>query len=370
MDTETSPPSHPPQLACHDSKLLDLAFAMDTTVSMLSYIKSACNNIRRIVEDIVAKESSDLRLALVEYRDHPPQESSYVTQVHDFTSSVGTMKGWLEQSTANGGGDTPEAVADALHDVLKLSWRPEATKICVLVSDAPPHGLQPSGDGFPNGCPAGHDPMDIVRKLAEKGITLYVAGCEPALTPCKDFFAALAHVTGGQYVPLAAAGALTAVIIGGAQEELSLEQWMGQVNQLVLQEVQQRGADNVDHDALSHHVMGKLGAAGMRSKQLRRNKASLEGATSEAIGMSKCTNMADMRSAWKPQEVLESSRGGAPMMCAPMMGAPMMGGPMTGASMASETDCYETGEGEIQMEQAQRMVQKSLMRNKILLAKK
>ena len=51
------------------------------------------------------------------------------------------------------GGDGPEAVADALHQVLKLNWRPEATKICVFISDAPPHGLAVDGrgDGFPEG---------------------------------------------------------------------------------------------------------------------------------------------------------------------------------------------------------------------------
>ena len=48
-------------------------------------------------------------------------------------------------------GDIPEAVADGLHDALKLSWREEATKICVLIADAPPHGLILSGDSFPDG---------------------------------------------------------------------------------------------------------------------------------------------------------------------------------------------------------------------------
>jgi hypothetical protein len=91
------------------------------------------------------------------------------------------MKGWLEQCEAVGGGDTPEAVADALHDVLKLSWRPEATKICILISDAPPHGLDPNGDGFPEGDPTGVDPIKTVREMAEKQITLYVAGVEPAI---------------------------------------------------------------------------------------------------------------------------------------------------------------------------------------------
>ena len=33
----------------------------------------------------------------------------------------------------------------------KLSWREEATKICVFIADAPPHGMGANGDGFPNG---------------------------------------------------------------------------------------------------------------------------------------------------------------------------------------------------------------------------
>ncbi len=111
-------------------------------------------NIRTIVEEIVSAEKADVHLALVEYRDHPPQDSSFVTRVHDFTPSVKTMKGWLDGCSASGGGDGPEAVADAMHQVLKLSWREEAAKICVFISDAPPHGLSShSGDGFPNGEP-------------------------------------------------------------------------------------------------------------------------------------------------------------------------------------------------------------------------
>ena len=104
------------------------------------------------MEEIVAAEKADVRLALVEYRDHPPQDSTFVTRVNDFTPSVKKMKTWLNACSASGGGDGPEAVADALHQVLKLSWRDEAAKICVFISDAPPHGLSShSGDGFPNG---------------------------------------------------------------------------------------------------------------------------------------------------------------------------------------------------------------------------
>ncbi len=46
---------------------------MDCTGSMGMYINSAKENIRAIVEEIIVSEKSDIRLALVEYRDHPPQ---------------------------------------------------------------------------------------------------------------------------------------------------------------------------------------------------------------------------------------------------------------------------------------------------------
>jgi hypothetical protein len=91
------------------------------------------------------------------------------------------MKTWLEQCTASGGGDGPEAVADGLHAVLKLTWRNDSTKICILIADAPPHGLDPNGDHFPNGCPAGLDPIKIAREMAEKHIVLYVVGVEPPI---------------------------------------------------------------------------------------------------------------------------------------------------------------------------------------------
>jgi hypothetical protein len=48
---------------------------MDCTGSMGSYIDSARRNIRLIVEEIVNNEHSDIRLVLIEYRDHPPQVS-------------------------------------------------------------------------------------------------------------------------------------------------------------------------------------------------------------------------------------------------------------------------------------------------------
>lgn len=32
-----------------------------------------------------------------------------------------------------------------------LSWRKNAVKIAILIADAPPHGLDPAGDSWPDG---------------------------------------------------------------------------------------------------------------------------------------------------------------------------------------------------------------------------
>ena len=54
--------------------------------------------------------------------------------------------------------------------------------------------------------------MVIAGQLAEKGVTLYQVGCEPAILRYKEFFVGLAHVTGGQYVPLNHANLLAKVL--------------------------------------------------------------------------------------------------------------------------------------------------------------
>eukprot|EP00971_Amphidinium_carterae_P007092 140296-Amphidinium_carterae.1 len=91
------------------------------------------------------------------------------------------MQEYVASMSAEGGGDGPEAVAAALHEALHMPWRPNATKVSVLIADAPPHGLEASGDVFPNGDPDGRDPLEILREMARNSITVYAVGCEPAL---------------------------------------------------------------------------------------------------------------------------------------------------------------------------------------------
>lgn len=55
---------------------------------------------------------------------------------------------------------------------LELQWRPEASRMAVLVADAPAHGIGEYGDGFPNGGPDGEDPILLARQMAAQGISL------------------------------------------------------------------------------------------------------------------------------------------------------------------------------------------------------
>ena len=122
-------------------------------------ISSATQNIELICEEIVKSEklatSEALRLAIVAYRDHPPQDSSYITKILPFTSNVNEMKTFLKSLYASGGGDGPEAVTAAMQECLSLNWRQDASKMTVLIADAPPHGIGEYGDGFSQGDPCG-----------------------------------------------------------------------------------------------------------------------------------------------------------------------------------------------------------------------
>ena len=115
------------------------------------------------------------------------------------------------------------------------------------------------------GCPDGLDPMQTANQIGEKGIVMYMVGCEPSITPYRDWFMAIAHITNGQYVPLANSTLLAKVIIGGAQEEIALQRLLEEVNQEVQQEAQaQGGGDRIDEEELAHRVHAKFASRGKK----------------------------------------------------------------------------------------------------------
>ena len=119
---------------------LDLMLVVDTTGSMGDEIRSLQSEVRSIIASITAKHRDlDIRIGFVFYRD---LGDDYVTRTVAFDRDIGRVQGALTQQDANGGGDYPEAMDQALIRAVGQDWRPDAVKSLLLVADAPPHDEQ------------------------------------------------------------------------------------------------------------------------------------------------------------------------------------------------------------------------------------
>ncbi|KAI9058181.1 vWA-like protein [Trametes sanguinea] len=237
-------PQMPPPVLDDNRKMLDLVFVQDCTGSQGSYIASATKNIEEICNHIYEsgklQAREDLRIGLIAYRDHPPQDHTYVTKNFGFSSDVSEVHKNLSSLYASGGGDGPEAVTAALAEALQMDWRPNASKMVVLIADAPPHGIGEYGDGFDEGSPDGNDPLQIARTMAQQGITLFFVACEPALSGysyATDFYQAITNITSGLMLPLTTADLLTHAIVGSVLENLDMERLVREVGQAVSQRI-------------------------------------------------------------------------------------------------------------------------------------
>jgi Mg-chelatase subunit ChlD len=115
---------------------VDLAICLDCTGSMSGEIAAAQGGIDEMmmfIGDIV----SNLRVGLVAYRD---RNDEFETRLFDFSNSMPQVRQNLWQLSADGGGDEPEAVYQAMNAAVRqLRWLPESTRVLVVVGDAPPH---------------------------------------------------------------------------------------------------------------------------------------------------------------------------------------------------------------------------------------
>jgi hypothetical protein len=104
--------------------------------------------------------------------------------------------------------------------------------------------------GFDEGSPDGHDPLQIARQMAQRGITLFFVACEPALSGylyANDFYQAITGITSGLTVPLTTANLLSHAIIGSVLENLDMDRLVREVGQAVAQRIlgQNESVDDV-----------------------------------------------------------------------------------------------------------------------------
>lgn len=128
-----------PSSVNQQSSSIDVVFVLDTTGSMSGLIQAAKEKIWSIASSMAqAEHAPQIRMGLVAYRD---KGDAYVTRVIDLSSDLDSMYASLMDFRAQGGGDGPEHVNQALYDAVhKMSWsQGDAYKAIFLVGDAPPH---------------------------------------------------------------------------------------------------------------------------------------------------------------------------------------------------------------------------------------
>ena len=151
---------------------LDLAFIMDITGSMGSYLEFAKKQTLNIINKIMEDSTVVVKLGFVGYRDDYDSEDEYII-FPELTNEVEKVKNFISSAKVGGGGDC-EDMGGGLNLALNYKWKSKS-RFAILIADVPCHGIQYHGitdfDSRPNGDPR-YKIDDIVQKIASKNINL------------------------------------------------------------------------------------------------------------------------------------------------------------------------------------------------------
>ena len=169
---------------------LDVLFLIDATGSMADEINQLKENIRAISAQIEALPAQpDVRFGMVTYRD---RGDAYVTQTFDFTPDVAEFAEILAEVEADGGGDYPEDLNEALSQAIhNVEWRVDGTvSLIFLVADAPPH-LDYEQEN--------HYAFEVLG-AAQRGVKIYPIASSGLDEQGEYVFRQLAQFTGGRFI--------------------------------------------------------------------------------------------------------------------------------------------------------------------------
>lgn len=203
-------------------RAVDIVFTIDTTGSMQSSINEVRTKLQAFAQELAKSEVAPrLAFGIVAYRDHPPEDKTYVTQVFQLATNVAHIQKELGKLNAEGGGDGPEAVLDGLHDALnKIKWREHSHNVIVLVGDAPPHGTGSGGDHWSKGCPCGLTIEKITKQAEQRAATIFAVGVGND-AQMQSSFQKIAKPTGGEFVSLSDVQSLIPKILELLRREMS-----------------------------------------------------------------------------------------------------------------------------------------------------
>lgn len=192
-----SPPSvkEPPKWTPGNA---DIVFIIDRTGSMGGAIEKVKSNIDGFVNRL-SSNGVDVKLGLVTYGE---VNSGEPIIKKEFTSDLDTFKSNLNNINVSGGGDWYESglegIADTTNGAITYSFRDEAPKHFILVTDAPIHDNNSDSDGGDS--LSTFDIDDVANDLKIKGIKLTVVSSMYGETNTQ--LKRLSDPTGGDYLDI------------------------------------------------------------------------------------------------------------------------------------------------------------------------
>lgn len=176
-------------ISCQETENVDVAFVVDATGSMgdeIQFLQAEMSDI--IFQSKQISNTLNFRFANVYYRD---AGDSYVTKSMDFNRILSASDAFINEQSAGGGGDFPEAMDVGLDSAInRLSWSENArARILFLILDAPPH----------DGSATNQRLQRLIGQAAEKGIRIVPIGASGIDKSTEYLMRALALGTNGTY---------------------------------------------------------------------------------------------------------------------------------------------------------------------------
>lgn len=171
---------------------IDIFFIVDATGSMQDELKFLQAELYSIIERIKKDQANlNVRMGSLVYRD---KGDDYVTRKSSLNPDINKTIDFLKEQYADGGGDTPEAVDEALYESIEReNWAESAlARIAFLVLDAPPHNNSRSVQRV----------NEQIALAATKGIRLIPLVASGMTQDGEYLMRSIALATNGTYVAL------------------------------------------------------------------------------------------------------------------------------------------------------------------------
>jgi Carboxypeptidase regulatory-like domain/von Willebrand factor type A domain len=174
---------------CREINAAEIAFVVDATGSMGDEISFLQAELLDIIEKTRAKfDQIEVKFGSVFYQDHGDQ---YLTKHIELSTDEKKLMDFISDTPFGGGGDTPEALDDALEVAIeKLGWSDKpSNKIMFVILDAPPHQHLPNLAKLEK----------AILDAAKKGIRIIPVTCSGIDKSTEYLMRSMALATNGTY---------------------------------------------------------------------------------------------------------------------------------------------------------------------------